>query len=199
MHPFAERIPEDNALRTLADSAFSAVDGFRRKVAEIKGNRKLSSEGHLDAIRAAAEAGPRAYFAALRKQLDDERKSLAKRQAHFHLPVPDRDDVVLALDRQEIRAWLRTLPIGERIKHAASDPTVAAAVVNAPPALAGLNEDGHERAKAFLMEHMHGPELAQLRGESDAVETAGKAIDIAENQLLNEYEPAKKPEPGERK
>jgi hypothetical protein len=189
MHPFAERIPQDSEFRVMAESAFGAVDAFRGKIRDIKSNKKLSDQGHLDEIRSAALAGPLTYFKALRQQIGSERKSLAERRSHFEIPAPRSDNLFAEMRAQEIRTWLRTLPIGERIKHAASDPEIAAAVVHTPPALAGLTEDGHERAKAFLLEHLHGPELATLRQESEIVDTVGTAIDIAEKQLLNEFEP----------
>ena len=195
VHPFAERIPEDSEFRVMAESAFGAVDAFRRKVGDVRSNRKLSAEGQLDEIRKLAKDGPLVFFAALRKQVVEERESLAKRREHFEIPEHDRKDVVGAMDRAEIRAWLRTLPIGERIKHAASDPTIAQAVVHSPPVLSGLNDDGHQRAKAFLLEHLHGPELAILKNETEIVDTVATAIDIAETQLKNEFESVKQPEP----
>jgi hypothetical protein len=190
MHDLAERIPQDSEFRVVVDSAFNAIDAFRRKIADIKSDKRFSEQGHLEKIRETAKSGPLAYFAELRKQIESERKSLEKRRSHFELPKPDRDDVVAELQRQEIRAWLRSIPNpGERIKHAASNPDIAMAVVNSPAELSGLVGDGITRAKAFLLEHLHGPELATLRVEAEIVENVSVAIDVAEKQLLNEYEP----------
>ena len=55
-HPFLDRIPTDSEWHTTAASAFSVVENFRGRIATIRANRKLSSEGHLDAIRAEAKA-----------------------------------------------------------------------------------------------------------------------------------------------
>ena len=190
-HEFAERIPQEFEFRTLAESAFSAVDAFRGKIRDIKSNKKLSDQGHLDEIRSAALAGPLTYFKALRQQIGSERKALAERRSHFELPRPT-DDPIIEMRQREYRDWLRSLQPGERVKYACSIPEVAAAVVNSPAELSGLLGDSHERAKMFLLEHLHGDELAVLRQETEIVETVGTAIDIAEKQLLNEFEPQQK-------
>jgi hypothetical protein len=176
----------------MAESAFTAADNFRKKAADIRADRRFSAEGHLERIRAEAKSSL-GYFAELRKQIGAERASLAKRRAHFELPKHDRDDVVAELQRQEIRAWLRSIPNpGERIKHAARNPEIARAVVNSPAELSGLAGDGIERVKAFLLEHLHGPELATLRAEAEIVDNVAVAIDVAEKQALSEFEPEPK-------
>jgi hypothetical protein len=191
IHQLAERIPQDSEWRTMAESAFGAVDGFRRKSADIRKNTKLSSEGHLAQIRAESEA-PKAFIGDLRRQVEGERASLAKRKAHFALPQPKRDDVLGEMQRQEIRAWLRSIPNpGERIKHAASNPTIAEAAVMAPAELSGLVGDGIVRAQEFLLDHLHGPQLAKLRQEEDVIDNVSVALEVAEKQLLNEVEPVK--------
>jgi hypothetical protein len=191
-HPMAERLPENSEFRVMADSAFSAVDIFRKKVGEIKLDRNLSAEGHRAKIAEAANTGPLIYFRELRAQIANERKSLDERRAHFEIPRHDRDDVVAAMDRAEIRAWLRSLEPGERARAACSNPDVAMAVVHSPPELSGLLGDSHDRAKTFLLEHLHGPELAMLRTETEVLENVTAALDVAEFQLRAEYEPQKK-------
>jgi hypothetical protein len=191
-HPLAERLPKDSELRTLAESAFSTVDAFRKKIGEIKSDKRFSAEGHREKIAEAANTGPLIYFAELRKQVASERRSLDERKSHFELPKHSRDDVVGAMDRAEIRAWLRSLPPGERVKAACSVPDIALAVIHSPPELSGLLGDSHDRAKTFLLEHLHGDELAALRIETEALENVTAALDIAEMQLRNEFEPPKK-------
>jgi hypothetical protein len=127
-------------------------------------------------------------FQGLRADITAERQSLDKRRAHFQLPKIRGDDYVSAVEQVEIRSWLRSLPIGERIKHAASDPTIAAAVVHSPPVLSGLNDDGHTRAKNFLIQHLFGKELAVIDQEREIVENVAKAIDVAELEALNAFE-----------
>ena len=61
-HAFLARIPQNSDWHTRAASAFSAVESFRGKIRDIRSNTKLSGEGHLDAIRSAAKAGPLAYL-----------------------------------------------------------------------------------------------------------------------------------------
>jgi hypothetical protein len=193
-HAFLDRIPESSDWHTTAASAFSAIESFRGRIRDIKSDRKLSSEGHLDAIREAAKTGPLTYLTELRRQVVEERKSLANRQAHFELPKPADKDIVGALGMQEIRAWLRSLPNpGERLKHAASNPDIAKAVAHSPAALSGLDDAGLERARRFLTDHLFGEELATLQAEVDIIDSVDQAITIAEGELRNAYEPDRVP------
>jgi hypothetical protein len=193
-HAFLERIPADSDWHTTAASAFSAVDGFRAKIRDIRANTKLSAEGHLDQIREAAKTGPLTYLTELRGQVSRERRSLENRRAQFELPAHSDKDVIGALDRQEIRAWLRSLPNpGERLKHAATNPDIAKAVANSPAALSGLDDAGLERARRFLTDHLFGEELATLQAEVDIIDSVDQAITIAEGELRNAYEPDRVP------
>jgi hypothetical protein len=176
----------------MAESVFSTVDAFCVKISDIKKDRRLSEQGHREKIAEAANTGPLVYFAELRRQIDGERKSLAERKAHFEIPRHSRDDVVAELGRQEVRAWLRSLPPSERVRAACSIPDVATAVVHSPAELSGLPGDSHERAKTFLLEHLHGDELKALSEEASALENVTAALDVAEAQLRNEFEPQKK-------
>jgi hypothetical protein len=185
MHELAQRIPEDSEFRVMADSAFRTVDTFRSKVQELKSDKRFTAAGHAERIREAAQP-PLTYLGELRKQLKAEREDLAQRRAHFELPAPDKDDVWSELRAQEARAFLRSLPIGERIALAATDPTMATAALHAPAALSGLNEDGMARAKAFLEQHLFGPELATLAAEDEILANADSALEVAEAALRRE-------------
>jgi hypothetical protein len=92
------------------------------------------------------------------------------------------------MERAEIRSWLRSLEPGQRVRHACSDPVIAAAVVHSPAELSGLLGDSHDRAKSFLLEHLHGAEIAQLRTEQEIIDNLVAALDVAEQQLKNEIE-----------
>ena len=82
---------------------------------------------------------------------------------------------------------------GERLKHAATNPDIAAAVVHSPAALSGLDDDGLASATAFLTDHLFGDEIATLQAEVDVVDTVEQAIAIAEGELRNSYEPERVP------
>jgi hypothetical protein len=192
-HSFLDRIPKDNDWHNTAASTFSAAEAFRAKVDQIKSDKRYSAQGHLEQIRNAAKAGRLAYYKDLRAQVAKERESLAERREHFVLPVLDRDDVVGALNQQEIRRYLLSLPIGERIKEAASDPVIAAAAQGAPGALFGLDADAMARSKAFLVDHLFGAELAILDTEDAVIDNVAAAIDVAEGELLNSFEPNRVP------
>jgi len=188
-HPFAERIPESSEWRTVADSAFAAVEGFRRKASETRADRRFTAEGHREQLKQLAAQGPQQYFEQLRKNVESERQGLARRRSECELPTLKRDDLMGELKHQEIRTWLRSLPIGERIANAASDPAIAAAVVHAPPALSGLNDDGLARARSFLTDHLFGETLAAIDEEDAVLGNVEAALTIAQQQLDAEINP----------
>lgn len=138
--------------------------------------------------------GPLLYLNDLRKQVAEERNSLARRRERFELPKHSDDDVIGALERQEIRTWLRSIEnIGTRIKLAATDPEIATAVVHSPAELSGLNDDGRDRARQFLVDHLFGEEIAAVQTEAEVLDNVDQAISIATGELRNAYEPERVP------
>jgi hypothetical protein len=182
---FLSRLPADSVHRNTVEIAGGTVDAFRKKVQEIKSNRNYSVEGHRNQIKTAAE-NPLKFYAELKKQAASDRAKLDARREDFRLRPLSRDDVVGALDRQEIRAWLRSVPAGERQRHALTDPTIAAAVASAPAALSGLDAEIHTRVINAELERQFGPELTILNGESQNLDVVDAVLAVAERQLLVE-------------
>jgi hypothetical protein len=174
--------PDTGGWRTTAESANHAVSSFKSKIRDLVSNKDLSPAGHRKAILKAAEDGPKTFLANLRSDVEKERRSLAERREHFQLDRPSRD-VADVINRQEIRTWLRSRPLGERLKHAASNPVIAEAVLEMPAALSGLNDEGQARARDFLLDHKFGAELRTIDAEIDVIEKTASIIGAAENDL----------------
>jgi len=167
--------------------AFGAVGNFRNKIGEIQSNGRLSPRGQAHDIRAAAEK-PQEFFTALKQQSEVDRQKLQKRADHFQLKPPARDDIVAAMDRQEIRQWLRSLKPGEAVKVALSDPGIAAAIVSAPAALSGLDPASHARVVEFERERQFGKELKILKAEADELDVVDVAVQTAHEQFMRDVD-----------
>jgi hypothetical protein len=102
------------------------------------------------------------------------------RRANIKLPPIDKSDAVGELRRQEVRTYLRSLPIEDRVKTLdmlGDDATVA--VIDAAPALSGLLADHHQFVKTRYLEKQFGSqikELEMIEEDHAAVEAAAQIV-----------------------
>jgi hypothetical protein len=164
------------------------VTVFRQKAAEIRSDKRYSAEGHREQVKAAAEIGPVQFFAQLKKQAAGDRAALNARKSEFELKPPNRADLVGAVERQEVRTFLRSLKPHEAMRLALEDPSMAQAVLHAPRQLSGLPEDIFDRIRDAELERQFGPELEILGRESDELDVLDAAITIAEGRVRVEAE-----------
>jgi hypothetical protein len=47
-------------------------------------------------------------------------------------------------------------------------------------------DEYQDRAKSFLLNHLHGPQLAEIRAEEEIIANAETGLQVAENELLRE-------------
>ena len=187
MNEFSKRLPDGHEHRNTIDLAFGIATRFRQKAQEIKADKRLSSQGHLEQIQAAVRNGPITHLKQLRAQVDADAEHLQQRRGELVLKAPDPKDVVAAMDRAEIRSWLRSLPIGERTRHALEgDERIIGAVINAPSALSGVTDEVHARATGVALDRQFGPALKKLAEEEDALAVVDSALKVASTQLLSE-------------
>jgi hypothetical protein len=89
----------------------------------------------------------------LAKASEPIRRGLAHFQArreNLRTPPPNPNDVVGELRRQEIRSFLASLPLEQRVSAArelAKDPDGASAILDAPAVLSGLPNEHFEQLK----------------------------------------------------
>jgi hypothetical protein len=83
----------------------------------------------------------------------------------------------------EIRAALKALPHGEKLKLAAEDPRILAALASAPPIVTGVTSDALAHIVQGYLERNHAPTLAKLDAKGEAIEVAEAALQITRNSL----------------
>lgn len=164
---------------------FSAA---QQKFAEIDASQDYTVSGRKAAKRewAKANAGALKEAIAAINAADAEIKQTRSKMTPQAL---DSTDIVGAMRRQEIRAYLRGLPDAKRAAMFLEgptwsvDPEIALAVTEAPAALSGVSDD----AKNRLLERSHGvrypEELAQIENISAASEAVSDMVGVTADAL----------------
>jgi DNA mismatch repair ATPase MutS len=101
--------------------------------------------------------------------------------------APDKSYLFAEMQRQEIRTWLRSLPDAERTRAALqADEQVASAILNAPPALSGINLEIHAHVAEKELERKFGPQLREIEEREEWVGKVNAAIEVATMQFRRE-------------
>jgi hypothetical protein len=168
-------------------SAFRIVDTFAGGVRDIAKNPALTDQGKRNETRKLLANGYVGWLAKLNDDLKPPRQHVAKLRADILPKVADRTDVVAELQRAEVRTNVRSLPLAERtalVFSANLDPTIAEALMTAPPMLSGLPEDRHAHfVRAHLAKH-HAAELAEIEHIENQIEVVDAAIKTARNDIF---------------
>lgn len=186
---FVDRLPADSVHRTTIEMAGGAVQRFRQQAADVRQNRKLSSEGHASEIRSLGEKLT-PFFNELKAQQAKDRKALENRKAEFTLK-PQRSDSIKDLIA-EIRAdrlitALEKLPLADKIRRALDNSETARAILNNSPMVTGIDGDIRDRILQSELEREFGAEqLESIKQESHALDVVDSALAVAEHQLLVE-------------
>ena len=104
----------------------------------------------------------------------------AAKRASFTLPPTDKTDMAGELRRQEMRAYVRSLPLEDRMNAVEKlDDTAILAILDAPAMLSGLPEDRHAHIKNAYLEHQFGKQLRELESvdeDNTALEAAAVMV-----------------------
>lgn len=168
---------------TTIHGIFDIGDSIKVLAKNLDGDRHLTSAGRQAKVTETVRAKSMKEFAQASRAV---RKALGRfeaQRAGLGLPKVDRTDAVGELRRQEIRAYVRSLPLADRMK-AARDATIADALLDAPPVLSGLEPDFHAKLQDTRVRELHGPALAELDAqERDYREVEAVAV-IVRNELF---------------
>jgi len=168
-------------------AAFHIADTFAGGVADIVKNRGLNDQGRRDATRKLLSNGYVNWLAKLNDDLKPPRQHVAKLRAEIVPKVADPTDVVAEMQRSEIRAYVRGLPLAERTALAFSpdlDPIIARAIMTAPAMLSGLPDDRHAHLVRVHLEKHHAAELAEIEHIENQIEVVDAAIQTARNDIF---------------
>jgi hypothetical protein len=168
------------ALETRAyTAALNSLDELESYRAKSAASGKFTETGlQEDAKRfAASTLAPVLHRGRL--EIAAAKKEAAERRAKLKLQPVDKTDLVGCMRRQEMRAWLRSLPDQQRRDYIAShlehlDPEMALAVIEAPAELSGVLGSDRGVLIDAALSAQHGPDAI------NEIVTLERAVEIAE-------------------
>jgi hypothetical protein len=171
------------------DAIASAVDGVKTASARIGADDRFTDVGKREALaelrKAALTDGP---LANLRSTYARKLENLRGEQAMMRrtaLNGPDSADIGVTVRKElrdgEMRAFLRGLPLGDRLK-AIADPEVARAVAGSAPVLSGIPPEVHANLVSDLTDSAiadkFGERAKQIAADVGEVEAVAAAIEV---------------------
>ncbi len=191
---FLKRLPaEATAERDLITQAFGLPTAVKSKVAEIKGNIRLSDDAKRDDIRAMVLGNPLGYLKQLNGRAAAMTADLNNLKKSFAPKAPDRADLFGEMQRRELRDHARSLPPEKRLRAIMDDAQLTEAVLLGHPSLSGLSTESQadapsqfEIVRQHYIEKTFGPQLRGVEAREQVVEVVNAALKVAILQFRNE-------------
>ncbi|MER9167688.1 hypothetical protein NKI12_09935 [Mesorhizobium australicum] len=175
----------NEALRQAATACLDVADRYKSRSAIIKKDVALTDIGRVKALRDEATKNYLPALQAAYKPIADAMAHARKARQAFSIPAPDPSNIAGALERQEIRAMLKTMAPSERLKlliGKAVDERIADAVLTAPAALSGL-EDHFDLVLESAIDRRFGDGVAVVRAAQEIADAAEAAMLVARNDI----------------
>jgi len=178
-----ERIRPGSPLRENVKHLFGLSSRLAAERRKLESDQSLSAVGRREKEVKFAKELVR-NLAELSRPLRRSREDAAARRSNFKLPETDKTDAVSELRRQELRAFLRNLPLGARVAalDTLGDDGVLA-VLDAPPALSGIPADRHEFIRTRYLEEKFGPQLRALESVDEDNAALESAVTMVRRDL----------------
>ncbi len=178
----------DKILRASAEACLGLVENVRVHRAQLEKSGNFTEIGRAAALK---EALGKQYAPQLRKiqaPIAAAQAAVEQRRAALSLPIPDKTDLAGVLDRQEIRAHLRSLSLAQRtaLVFESKDLRISDAVISAPPELSGIPADRFALLHRAALDRIHGPEMKSIAEAEAIVSEARAAIQVAKNDMRQE-------------
>jgi hypothetical protein len=161
------------------------AEKLKSKKDQLAKSNTLTDVGKVESIRdfAAKEVVPalhreRVDLEGWLTRIADQRQKLAQ-------PEINKMDTVAAMQRQEIRSFLRGLSASERLGLLMGNPDMQtlAAVLEMPAAMSGLTEDMRQKIQDIQVEKKH-PQVIELHTNAkDCIGLADSAIRMTLNEI----------------
>jgi hypothetical protein len=184
------RLPDHPLSASMKDAmiaALAASEQFSGHKIGLASDRRMTELGKSQALKDELTnrfgkqlARAKAVVTKARAEIDAERAALVIK------PV-DKTDIAAALERQEIRAWIRQLDLGVRqsVVLATKDVRILEAVTSAPPELSGFAGDAAFASKVEdrYIELTYPDKLADIEAKSGVVAEAEASMHISRNDM----------------
>jgi len=185
-----DRLPKNHPLtpqmRDAMIAAHAASEQFSGHKIALASDGRRTPIGQRDELRAALTNKYGKQLARAAQPVLRARKEINARRAALAIKSVDKTDIAAALERQEIRAWVRQLDLGVRqsVVLATKDRRILEALVTAPPELSGIT--GASAALEIenrYIELTYPDELAAIEEMNAVVAEAEASMHIARNEM----------------
>jgi hypothetical protein len=192
-----DRLPKDHpltpAMKAAMIAAAAASEGFVGHKIALSADRRMTPLGQRQALHDALTGNHGKAWARAKAPVAKARAEVKARRAALVIKSVDPANFAAAVERQEIRSWVRQLDLGVRasVLLATKDKRILEAVVSAPPELSGF---GGDAALAGQIEDRYFEvvcpgEVAAIEAMDAVVSEAEAAVGIAYNDLRIAYAP----------
>jgi hypothetical protein len=177
--------PKTAALVRSAEHCLTIAEQFANQRARLDADNHLTAAGRSAKLTDSLTKQFARDMRDARAPIEAAAKDVERLRGNIKPTAVDRTDVVAAMERAEIRAFIRGLPSGDKIAALLkqADPKILDAVLDAPAALSGVPEEHYARAKTAREEQLHGPQLREIDALKAVVDEANAAATIARADL----------------
>ncbi|MDI2103936.1 hypothetical protein [Bradyrhizobium sp. Mp64] len=170
-------------LRSSYETAIGAVTGLRKKRDETESTGQYTSLGISEQLAKSAVTDEIPALKRARAAVDKIKGEIAEKRSGLKLTKPtDEQQRELA----EIRSAMRGMSTEQRetfVKQNRSDPTVAAAIAHAIPALSGVDPLVRQHIAEEQLKREHGDVLGELADLEEVVSVVDKVTSVARAEL----------------
>jgi hypothetical protein len=185
-----DRLPKDHPLapsmRDAMIAAAAASEAFAGHKIALRSDRRMTDLGRRDALKDAITQNYGKQWAAAKAPIAKARAEIASRRAALTVKAVDPSNLAAALERQEIRAWVRSLDLTVRqsVVLASKDKRILEAMLTAPPELSGIvNPKAAAEIENRYVEVVYPGELLLIEAADSVVAEAEAALYVARNEM----------------
>jgi hypothetical protein len=179
-HPLAP------SMRTAMIDALAAGEQFADHKSTLSKDGRMTPLGQSQALKDALTNTFGKALARAKAPVAKARAEYKTRKAALTVKPVDPANVAAALERQEIRSWVRSLDLGVRqaVVLATKDVRILDALLSAPPELSGIVDAVLAgKVESRYVELVFPGELAELEAMDDVIAHGEAAVAIARNEM----------------
>jgi len=178
-------------LRQAYLGALDAVDKLEARKSDALASGKFTASGATDHVAEFVFKDLVPTFKRGRNAIEAARREAGKLRDKIKLQPGDKTDVVGALQRREMREFLRTMPDKQRNEYISKrrdnmDPALALAICELPAEFSGVLEGDRNGLIDAALQAQHGEAMTQLRELEDAIEIAASAVETGRDEVRTE-------------
>jgi hypothetical protein len=187
-----DRLPPNHQLtpsmRAVMADALTAGEQYAGFKIGLKSDARMTPLGRAHALKAELTGRFGKTLARAKAPVAKARAEIKSRRDALVVKSVDPTNLAAALERQEIRQWIRSLDVGVRqsVVLATKDRRILEAMVSAPPELSGfVDAKVADQVEQRLIELTYPREIAELEAMDSVVAEAEAAMDVARNDLAS--------------